>query len=153
MWILRSLWALVRRGLGLGRRDAAVTPGQPERETVAPIEAVSKVRLQGEDDRPLMSSLAAQAPLMTGLARRVEHQDFMLAARLASVARLNPPAGRKTGPTEQDRAVHSTGNRPAKTTAEMKSTRPGCLPPIAARGTSTAWRPRRAPVGALKRAA
>lgn len=97
-----------------------------------------------------MASLAAQAPLMVGMARRIEPQDFMLAARLASVARLNPPAGRKTGPNEKDRAVHSTGNRPAKVVAEVKSARPGCLSPIAARGSNAAWRPR---AGMLKRAA
>jgi hypothetical protein len=152
MWIVRSLWALVRRGLGLGHRKMAVTPEQPEQAARTSIAVTSTVRLEGEDDRPLMSSLAAQAPLMAGLARRIEPQDFMLAARLASVARLNPRAGRKTGPTEQDRAVNSTGNRPAKVATEVKSVRPGCLSPIAARGTSTAWRPRTAP-GVLKRAA
>lgn len=150
MWIMRSLWALVRRGLGLGRRQAVATPERSEPAATAPVAVTPTVRLAGEDDRPLIASLAAQAPLMAGMARRVEPQDFMLAARLASVARLNPPAGRKTGPNEKDRAVHSTGNRPAKVVAEVKCLRPGCLSPIAARGTSATFRPRAV---ALKRAA
>lgn len=151
MWTLRSLWGLVRRGLGLGQQKRAELPAI-DQATQAPVAVVPAARLEGEDDRPLISSLGAQAPVMAGLARRIEPQDFMLAARLASVARLNPPAGRKTGPTEQDRAVHSTGNRPAKVVAEVKALRPGYLSPIAARGSSAVWRPR-TPAVVLKRAA
>lgn len=151
MKLVRSLWTLVQRAFGRGSPPIAAAQTTPL-AAEAPTATAVAVRFGGNDDRPLITSLAAQAPLMAGLARRVEPPDFMLAARLASVARLNPPAGRKTGPTEMDRAVHSSGNRPAKVAVGAKTVRPGCLSPIAARGSAAPWRPRTAPAG-LQRAA
>lgn len=86
------------------------------------------------EERPLIAAIGAHATAAAGLVQRHEAEDFRLASRLRSVAKLNRPTPASSIATPGRVSIIASRSDSLSRSSAVKRVRPGLLPPLAARG-------------------
>jgi hypothetical protein len=140
--IARALGALLkpRTSIVIAQPAAAALP------TIAPVaiaaEAVAVVALPvvilAGDERPMIAAIGAHATAAAGMGLRHEPEDFRLASRLRSVAKLNRPTAVASIATTPRVSILAGRTDGVGRSSAVKRLRPGLLPPLACRGSTPA---------------